>query len=97
MTKSTITITDDGKRIMFEVAHDPPITGPRETWSLPARAADSMAKEWIKRGKIQGLEPVFEASRNAITGDLSVITRQKESNGPDGTDKKAGNDDASRG
>lgn len=78
MPKSTITITDDGKQVKFEVAHDPPLAGPRSGWPLPAKAAEIMVRDFMKRGEEKGLKPAFEVIKNSITGHIDVTTRKEQ-------------------
>lgn len=78
MTKSTITITDDGKQVQIEVRNDPLPIGPRETWHIPARTADGMIRNLLERGAEKGLKPAFEVSKNAVTGHIDVTTRLEQ-------------------
>lgn len=78
MNKSTLTVIDDGKLIKFEVAHDPPLTGPRDTWHIPAQTVDNLARWLLKQGKDRGLEPTMEINKNAVTGDIDITTREKK-------------------
>jgi hypothetical protein len=97
ITKSTITITDDGKQVKFEVVHDPHPTGPRNTWHIPAKTADGMCRKLINAGMEKGIMPIFEATRNAITGHVDVTTRTKEEHAPDRTDQEADGDGGRQG
>lgn len=76
--KSTLTITEDGKHISFEVSHDPKPSGHRDTWHLPAKIADTVAKALIQMQKEQGAMPVTEVSRNTETGAVNITTREKD-------------------
>lgn len=78
MSKSIITITDDGKQVKVEVTHDPVPAGPRETWHVPATTADGMVRNLMERGMEKGLKLAFAASKNAVTGHIDVTTRQEQ-------------------
>lgn len=80
MSKSTITITDDGKQVKVEVAHDPEPAGPRPTWHVPARTADALVRKMMEAGRKGGQEPFLEIVKNAMTGHVDVTTRRKENN-----------------
>lgn len=78
MTKSIITITDDGKQVMVEVMHNPAPVGPRETWHIPARTADGMISNLLERATEQGLQPSLKVIKNAVTGHIDVTTRSEQ-------------------
>lgn len=75
MSKSTITISDDGKQILFEVKHDPPLSGTRDTWHIPGQTADGLVRWLLSKGKDRGLEPTLEIHKNTVTGNVDITTR----------------------
>lgn len=75
--KSTITITDDGNNIAFNIAHDPAPEGHRDTWHVPAKTADAMVRYFVESAKNSGLNPFLEASKNTKTGHINVTTRKE--------------------
>lgn len=76
MTKSTITITDDGKAISLTVAHDPMPTGPRDSWNIPAKIADDVVRGLIENAKNNGKQPLLESTMDTRTGHINITTRK---------------------
>lgn len=77
-SKSTITITENDKQIMFAVKHDPEVTGHPSTWHTPAITADRIVKSLVMMAKAEGLEPRSEVYKNSETGHIRITTREKE-------------------
>lgn len=84
MTKSTITITDDGKHIRIEVDHNPIPKGPpdQDGWSKPARIAEVMMRLFREQTDEAGIQPLIEAKKNWDTGDIDVTRRDEPKDGP---------------
>lgn len=77
MSKSTITIEDDGKAISLTVTHDQLPTGPRETWSIPAQIADDCVRGIINTAKDNGQQPLMESTMDTRTGHISITRREE--------------------
>lgn len=77
MTKSTITVTDDGTHMKIEVAHDPKPTGPIETWHSAAKTTEVMMTWLHMEAEKAGLLPVVDAKKNWDTGETFITRRDK--------------------
>lgn len=77
ITKSTITVTDDGTHMKVEVAHDPIPSGPLSTWNQPAQVVELMMALFQKETESRGLLPMIDARKNWDT-DETFITRRDQ-------------------
>jgi hypothetical protein len=88
LSKATITIRDDGKRILFEVACDPPHTGTQDQWHMPAKIADMIMDRMAQDMASMGLQPAIEVKQSAITGEKFITTRT-DNKGPNENNQRS--------
>lgn len=77
ITKSTITVTDDGTHMKVEVSHDPIPSGPLSTWHQPAQSTELMMTMFQIETERSGLFPIVDARKNWDT-DETFITRRDQ-------------------
>lgn len=77
ITKSTITVPDDGTHMKVEVAHDPIPSSPIETWNQPAKTVELMMTLFQMEAERSGLLPIVDARKNWDT-DETYITRRDQ-------------------
>lgn len=75
ITKSTITVTDDGKHMKVEISHDPIPSGPVKTWHTPAKTTEMMMSFLHSEAEKSGLFPIVDARKNWDTGETFITRR----------------------
>lgn len=78
ITKSTITITDDGNHMRIEISHDPKPTGQLETWNKAAQTAEIMMLLFHAETERAGMKPIIDARKNWDTDETFITRRDKE-------------------
>lgn len=81
ITKSTITVTDDGTHMKIEVSHDPIPSGPVETWHGPSKTTEIMMTFLHMEAEKAGLLPIIDARKNWDTNETFITRRDKPEGG----------------